>query len=134
MSMRYPTTSPVALTQVPREAETVLHVTPQTLARLLAQTAEALASLPSPAYQEPDTPSPSAQYSPLKYQRLLRGWSQQDVVNELYQRCAAEGKTSVGICLDLVSKWERGKSKPSPLYRKHLCQMYDLTADRLGLL
>jgi transcriptional regulator with XRE-family HTH domain len=70
---------------------------------------------------------------PLAYQRLLRGWSQQDVAHELAQRCAAEGKF-VGITETLVSRWERGKRKPSPIYRKHLCIMYGVTADKLGLI
>jgi transcriptional regulator with XRE-family HTH domain len=72
--------------------------------------------------------------SPLKYQRLLRGWSQQDVADELYKRCAAEGNADVGIHAKLVGRWERGETKPSPIYRKHLCTLYGLTAAQLGLL
>jgi transcriptional regulator with XRE-family HTH domain len=72
--------------------------------------------------------------SPLKYQRLLRGWSQQDVADELYKRCAAEGKADVAICAKLVGRWERGESKPRPIYCKHLCTLYGLTAADLGLL
>ncbi len=75
--------------------------------------------------------SSSVQYCPLKYQRLLRGWSQQDIVDYLSDRCNAEGK-SVGISVNLVSRWETGKSKPSPLYRKHLCLLFGLTAQQLG--
>jgi transcriptional regulator with XRE-family HTH domain len=78
--------------------------------------------------------NPPPGYSPLKYQRLLRGWSQQDVADELYQRCCAEGKSDVGVSADLVSRWELGKSKPCPLYRKHLCQLYHMTTEQLGLL
>lgn len=72
--------------------------------------------------------------SPLKYQRLLRGWSQQDVANALYQMCQAEGRAGVGINSDQVSRWENGHTLPSPLYRKHLCTLYGLTAEKLGLL
>ncbi|GER88888.1 hypothetical protein KDW_30500 [Dictyobacter vulcani] len=72
--------------------------------------------------------------SPLKYQRLLRGWSQQDVVDALYQCCVEEGKASVGINVDQVSRWENGHCKPSPMYRKHLCYLYGVTADKLGLI
>lgn len=79
-------------------------------------------------------PTTARQYHPLQYQRLLRGWSQKDVVDALYQRCSSEGKPDVGICVDMVSRWEHGKSKPSPLYRKHLCQLYGVTADQLGFL
>ncbi|GHO94813.1 hypothetical protein KSF_048610 [Reticulibacter mediterranei] len=72
--------------------------------------------------------------SPLRYQRLLRGWSQQDVADELYKRCAEEGKADVAICAKLVGRWERGESKPRPIYRKHLCTLYGLTAEQLGWL
>lgn len=72
--------------------------------------------------------------SPLKYQRLLRGWSQQDVANELYQLCAAHGYPGVGISVNTVSRWECGIQKPTPIYRKHLCLLYGLTADKLGFI
>ncbi len=71
-------------------------------------------------------------YSPLRYQRLLRGWSQQDLADELYARCAAAGKPDVGIGPAAVSRWELGQRKPGPLYRKHLCQLFGLTAEQLG--
>jgi transcriptional regulator with XRE-family HTH domain len=76
----------------------------------------------------------SRSYSPLKYQRLLRGWSQQDVVDELYKMCAASGRPDVGISTGRVGEWERGQHKPSPLYRKHLCQLFGLTAAELGFI
>jgi transcriptional regulator with XRE-family HTH domain len=73
-------------------------------------------------------------YSPLKYQRLLRGWSQQDVVNELYKLCAASGRPDIGLSAYQVSRWENGLRKPGPLYRKHLCQLYGLNAAQLGFI
>jgi transcriptional regulator with XRE-family HTH domain len=72
--------------------------------------------------------------SPLKYQRLLRGWSQQDVVEELYNLCATNGRPDVGLTVDTIGRWENGHHKPSPIYRKHLCLLYGLTADKLGLI
>ena len=72
--------------------------------------------------------------SPLKYQRLLRGWSQQDVVEAIYQQCVESGHPDVGINTDQVGRWENGKCKPSPIYRKQLCALYGLTAAQLGLL
>jgi transcriptional regulator with XRE-family HTH domain len=72
--------------------------------------------------------------TPLRYQRLLRGWSQQDVADHLYARCVAEGNPDVGIHAKLVGRWERGENIPRPIYRKHLCQLYGLTAAQLGLL
>ncbi len=78
-------------------------------------------------------PLPAA-YSPLKYQRLLRGWSQQDVVDEVTRRCAAEGKPCAGLTTDAIRRWENGHNTPSPCYRKHLCALYSLTADKLGFI
>jgi hypothetical protein len=72
--------------------------------------------------------------TPLKYQRLLRGWSLQDVADELYKRCAADGHPEVGVSLQHIYRWEAGYCKPRPIYRKHLCQLYDLTAEQLGLI
>ena len=70
----------------------------------------------------------------LRYQRDLRGWSQQDVAEELYRLCVQTGKAEVAVCADTVGRWERGVTKPAPVYRKHLCLLYGLTADRLGLM
>ena len=72
--------------------------------------------------------------SPLKYQRLLRGWSQQDVADELYKLCIASGRLNVGLNADRVGEWENGQHKPSPKYRKHLCQLYGLNAAQLGFI
>lgn len=77
---------------------------------------------------------PQTLYSPLKYQRLLRGWSQQDVVDEIYQRCVKSGCPSVGISIDHIRRWENGISKPRPIYRKHLCLLYGMNAAQLGFI
>ena len=71
--------------------------------------------------------------SPLKYQRLLRGWSQRELADTLQEMCAYRGEPA-GICIDMISRWENGHRKPSPLYRKHLCTLYGLSAAQLGLL
>jgi hypothetical protein len=73
-------------------------------------------------------------YSPLKYQRLLRGWSQQDVVDAIYERCVASGCPDVGIGVEHIRRWENGISKPRPIYRKHLCQLYGMNAAQLGFI
>lgn len=56
--------------------------------------------------------------SPLKYQRLLQGWSQRDEVNELYKLCAASGHPEVNVTVQHVYRWEGGYHKPRPIYRK----------------
>ena len=70
----------------------------------------------------------------LRYQRLLRGWSLQHVVDEL---CAigikANGKKP-GVNVDMVSSWERGVKTPSPYYREKLCLLYGIPANQLNLI
>ena len=75
----------------------------------------------------------STRHTPLKYQRLLRGWSQRDVVNALHARCVAEG-VAVGLNTRTVAYWENGRHLPSPIYRKHLCALYGLDAVQLGFI
>jgi uncharacterized membrane protein/transcriptional regulator with XRE-family HTH domain len=57
----------------------------------------------------------------LKYERMQRGWSQARVA-EL-----------VGTDAGNVSRWERGRSSPSPYFRERLCQLYEKRAQELGL-
>src|SRR5262245_37337915 len=92
-----------------------------------------IADIIAPAHDVslPSSPQP---VSELAYQRLLRGWSQNQLARELYACCVAEGEKSVGICAETISRWERGHRHPSPLYRKHLCQLYHMTTEQLGLL
>jgi transcriptional regulator with XRE-family HTH domain len=56
------------------------------------------------------------------------------VVDELYKLCVASGRPDVGISAARVGEWENGHHKPSPIYRKHLCQLYGLTAAQLGFI
>ena len=58
----------------------------------------------------------------LKYERMQRGWSQARVA-EL-----------IGTDAGNVSRWERGRSSPSPYFRERLCQLYERNAQELGLL
>ncbi len=57
----------------------------------------------------------------LKYERMQRGWSQARVAE------------SIGTDAGNVSRWERGRSSPSPYFRERLCQLYEKTAQELGL-
>lgn len=68
----------------------------------------------------------------LKEHRLQRGWTQQDLADELYRRCTEQGKASAGINADTVGRWERGKSTPCALYRRHLAQMFQVSEAQLG--
>jgi uncharacterized membrane protein/DNA-binding transcriptional regulator YiaG len=57
----------------------------------------------------------------LKEERMQRGWSQARVA-EL-----------IGTDPGNVSRWERGRSSPSPYFRERLCQLYAKNAQELGL-
>jgi tetratricopeptide (TPR) repeat protein len=39
----------------------------------------------------------------------------------------------VGVNADMVGKWERGEKRPSKLYRRLLCLLYQATEEELGL-
>ncbi|HEY6540816.1 MAG TPA: FxSxx-COOH system tetratricopeptide repeat protein [Ktedonobacteraceae bacterium] len=58
----------------------------------------------------------------LRAARDERGWSQKELADEIKT-------TSVN-----VSRWENGKTTPSPYFRQRLCEVYGKTAADLGLL
>lgn len=57
----------------------------------------------------------------LRRERVRRGWSQQRVAEQL------------NTTEDMVSKWERGVSKPSPFYQERLAELYNQSVEELGL-
>src|SRR5438105_13693389 len=57
----------------------------------------------------------------LRHARNLKGWSQ------------AELAERVGTSFEMVSRWERGITVPSPHYRKRLSSVLDQTPEALGL-
>src|SRR5947209_18865303 len=58
----------------------------------------------------------------LRYQRMNRGWSQQRLAEQL------------DTTEDMISKWERGISKPSPFYQEKLCILFNMKAKELDLI
>jgi peptide/nickel transport system substrate-binding protein len=67
----------------------------------------------------------SEEYVPnerLRRARSLKGWSQADLAEQ------------VGTSFEIVSRWERGVTAPSPYYRERLCDVLGLSAEELGLL
>ncbi|MGB8348342.1 MAG: helix-turn-helix transcriptional regulator, partial [Ktedonobacteraceae bacterium] len=69
----------------------------------------------------------------LRKQRELRGWSLQEVADQIARLCEAEGKTAA-VNLHMVSRWEAGIHQPIPFYRTKLCQLYNLSAAELGFI
>jgi transcriptional regulator with XRE-family HTH domain len=72
--------------------------------------------------------------SRLRELRLARGWTQFDVADRLARLAWSKGDTTdIGASADMISKWERGKKRPSPRYRHLLAALYRVDVDELGL-
>src|SRR6266849_9049290 len=57
----------------------------------------------------------------LRRARSLKGWSQADLAEQ------------VGTSFEIVSRWERGVTIPSPYYRERLCAVLGQSAEDLWL-
>lgn len=69
----------------------------------------------------------------LRTQRTLRGWSQEDVVRGLVDLGIDTGERQLGVTRSLVSRWERGVTRPRAPYPKLLCLLFQSSAEDLGL-
>jgi transcriptional regulator with XRE-family HTH domain len=69
----------------------------------------------------------------LRELREERGWTQQEVAEQLGRLAWLERKQRVGVNADMVAKWERGDKKPNPLYRDLLCLLYGVSVEQPGL-
>ncbi len=69
----------------------------------------------------------------LRAKRELRGWSQEDLVRELVALGIELGERQLGVTRAQVSRWEHGINHPRAPYPKLLCQLFNATADELGL-
>src|SRR2546429_4764468 len=68
----------------------------------------------------------------LRQQRLLRGWTQERVADELYKLSRSRSGTRGDINAQMVSRWELGKHPPSLFWQGMLCKLYEKTAEELG--
>lgn len=69
----------------------------------------------------------------LRDYREARGLTQQQVVDELTRLAWLRNGQRVGVNADMVSKWERGDKRPSPLYRDLFSMLFRATPAELGL-
>jgi transcriptional regulator with XRE-family HTH domain len=67
----------------------------------------------------------------LRHQRQLRGWTLEDVAEELHL-LAGDGP-ELGVVAHMVGRWERGVRRPSPPYVRLLSLLFELPPDALGL-
>jgi transcriptional regulator with XRE-family HTH domain len=65
--------------------------------------------------------------------REARGWTQQDVAEQIARLAWLRRREHVGVNPDMVAKWERGEKRPSPRYRDLLCLLYGTDAGSLGI-
>jgi len=72
--------------------------------------------------QTTETPCPKRPNRRLRLARERRGWTQE----ELAERIGASPLS--------IGRWERGSVTPGPHYRRLLCELYQLSAEDLGLL
>ncbi len=69
----------------------------------------------------------------LRYHRQLRGWSIDDVADELCKLAGSLEEPAPGVNGNMVSRWERGVRSPRPRYVRLLCRLFERSADQLGL-
>ena len=69
----------------------------------------------------------------LKALREERGWTQQDVADQVSRLAWLRRREQVGVNADMVAKWERGEKRPSPRYRELLSLLFGTDAQTLGI-
>jgi RNA polymerase sigma factor (sigma-70 family) len=75
---------------------------------------------------------PASRYNAiLQHERKRRGWSQQDLAEQLLALGAEDGRRPT-LNVKSIGRWERGESKPIPYYRNLLCQLYQRSEAELG--
>lgn len=65
--------------------------------------------------------------------REERGWTQQEVAEQIARLAWLRRREHVGVNADMVAKWERGEKRPSPRYRELLCLLFGADAQALGI-
>jgi transcriptional regulator with XRE-family HTH domain len=70
----------------------------------------------------------------LTWQRLQRGWSREELVEQIKQSMRRAAEAESGLNADVVRRWETGDRKPEPRYKKHLVLVFGKPASELGLL
>lgn len=68
----------------------------------------------------------------LRQLREDRGWTQQEVADQLARLAWLRNHERVGVNADMVAKWERGAKRPGPDYRELLCLLFGVTAEYIG--
>jgi transcriptional regulator with XRE-family HTH domain len=70
----------------------------------------------------------------LAYERERRGWSQEDAAREAEQVANRLGLDGLVFTGAQFGRWERGECRPRPPLRRVVCELYEASAEALGLL
>ena len=75
----------------------------------------------------------AASHLRLRELREERGWTQQEVADQIARLAWMLYRIRVGVNADMVAKWERGVKGISPRYRELLCLLFGVSAEYLGI-
>ena len=70
----------------------------------------------------------------LIHERERRGWSQDDAAHEAEQVADRLGQPDLVFTGAQFGRWERGECRPRPPLRRVVCELYEASAEALGLL
>jgi transcriptional regulator with XRE-family HTH domain len=70
----------------------------------------------------------------LIFERERRGWSQEDAAREAEQVAGRLGQPGLVFTGAQFGRWERGECRPRPPLRRVVCELYEASAEALGLL
>jgi tetratricopeptide (TPR) repeat protein/transcriptional regulator with XRE-family HTH domain len=69
----------------------------------------------------------------LRRERKLRGWTHDDLADQLCRSAVELGEPHPGVDRNTVGRWERGIRHPQLHYVRLLCHVFQLSAEQLGL-
>jgi transcriptional regulator with XRE-family HTH domain len=69
----------------------------------------------------------------LVFERERRGWSQEDAAREAEQVADRLGIGGLVFTGQQFGRWERGECRPRPPLRRVVCELYEASAEALGL-
>jgi transcriptional regulator with XRE-family HTH domain len=70
----------------------------------------------------------------LVHERERRGWSQEDAAREAEKVAGRLGQPDLVFTGAQFGRWERGECRPRPPLRRVVCELYEASAEALGLL
>jgi transcriptional regulator with XRE-family HTH domain len=78
-------------------------------------------------------PRPWERNDRLVFERERRGWSQDDAARQADRVADRLGLRSVAFTGQQFGRWERGECRPRPPYLRVVCELYQASAEALGL-